>query len=462
MATTSSLSALSSSIATTDLNQNNTIATLATTASLNALSSSIAVTDLDQNNRLTTIEGRYATTGSNTFVGTETISGSVVIEGSGNTALNVNGGNSLFSGSIIINGSTPSGSKFLFFSNASGSLGASITHIPSAIPSLSISAGAISGSVSIGTLQSGINTLFGDTKLTGSAHNITGSLGIRGNVQMTGSFTQTGSLTVSGSSHKIVGDTTLTGTFNQTGSLSVTGSVNILNSSFNSFRTNGGAVITGSVSIGEANSTQKVITFASASIPGALISYDRIGPSGTDAGGKFVFNSNTNNGVIEIGGGIGQSGSVLTINKNTGRTVLFSSSSLSIENPITTITGSLSVNGSSTFTGSIIQTGSVQGNVNALSISSNTASLNLNDANFFTLQLVSGSATHINPTNIKAGQTVSIFVNTVGAGTVTFPSSVKQISGSLYVPTTGTGLDILTLVSKDTSSLYLVNAKNFV
>ena len=128
----------------------------------------------------------------------------------------------------------------------------------------------------------------------------------------------------------------------------------------------------------------------------------------------------------------------------------------------TTVTGSVNINGTSTFTGSIIQTGSVNGNVNALTITSNTASLNLNDGNFFTLQLVSGSATHLNPSNIKPGQTVSVFVNTTGSATMTFPSSIKQISGSAYVPTTSTGLDVVTLISKDASSLYLVNAKNFI
>jgi hypothetical protein len=86
----------------------------------------------------------------------------------------------------------------------------------------------------------------------------------------------------------------------------------------------------------------------------------------------------------------------------------------------------------------------------------------LNDGDFFNLQLVSGSATHLNPSNIKPGQTVSIFVNTIGSATMTFPSSVKQISGSSYVPSTTTGIDILTLISKDSSNLYLVNAKNFV
>jgi hypothetical protein len=43
------------------------------------LSSSIAVTDLSQNNRLNTIESRYATTGSNSFLGTQNITGSLYI-----------------------------------------------------------------------------------------------------------------------------------------------------------------------------------------------------------------------------------------------------------------------------------------------------------------------------------------------------------------------------------------------
>ena len=116
--------------------------------------------------------------------------------------------------------------------------------------------------------------------------------------------------------------------------------------------------------------------------------------------------------------------------------------------------------GSAVITGSLALTGSAVGNVNALSISSQTASLNLNDGNFFTLQLVSGSVTRIEPSNIKAGQTVNILLSTTGSGTVTFSTSVKQISGSSYIPTTTTSKDIITLVSFDATSLYLVAAKN--
>ena len=124
------------------------------------------------------------------------------------------------------------------------------------------------------------------------------------------------------------------------------------------------------------------------------------------------------------------------------------------------ISSSFPYTGSAIITGSLVMTGSASGNVNALSISSQTASLNLNDGNFFTLQLVSGSVTRIEPSNIKAGQTVNILLSTTGSGTVTFPTSVKQISGSSYIPTTTTSKDIITLVSFDATSLYLVAAKN--
>ena len=47
-------------------------------SSIGTLSSSIALTDVSQSNRLTTIEGNYATTGSNLFKGSQTISGSII------------------------------------------------------------------------------------------------------------------------------------------------------------------------------------------------------------------------------------------------------------------------------------------------------------------------------------------------------------------------------------------------
>jgi hypothetical protein len=127
-----------------------------------------------------------------------------------------------------------------------------------------------------------------------------------------------------------------------------------------------------------------------------------------------------------------------------------------------TMTGSLNVNGLSTFLQSTVLSGSIRGEVNALSISSNTASLNCALDNFFTLQLVSGSNTFINPSNILPGQTINLRINTTGSATVSFPSSVLQSSGSAYVPTTTTGVDVVTFISFDATSLLLSNVKNLV
>ena len=122
----------------------------------------------------------------------------------------------------------------------------------------------------------------------------------------------------------------------------------------------------------------------------------------------------------------------------------------------TNVSGSLNIIGSTTITGS------VQGNVNSLSVLSNTASLDLNTGNFFELQLIASQDIRIEPSNIKPGQTINIKINTEGSGTVSFPTSVKEVSGSPYVPTTTTGTDIITLVSFDSSDLYLANIKNLV
>ena len=147
------------------------------------------------------------------------------------------------------------------------------------------------------------------------------------------------------------------------------------------------------------------------------------------------------------------------LNSNTSSFVLNSQTSSFI---ISTQTGSLATTGSVTFTGNQIVTGSTRGNVTALSIASNTASIDLSVGNFFTLQLVPGSNTYINPSNILPGQTSILTLSTTGSATVSWPSSVKQPSGSAYIPTTTAGTDIITLASVNTSSLYVVSIKNMI
>jgi hypothetical protein len=118
--------------------------------------------------------------------------------------------------------------------------------------------------------------------------------------------------------------------------------------------------------------------------------------------------------------------------------------------------GNVTVTGKSALNGQVSQT------VGALTIVGTTASLDLSTGNFFTLTLV-GGATNINPTNITTGQTTTILITSTDGATVTFPTSVKQPSGSSYIPTSTAGAkDILTLISYDTTNVYIANVKNLI
>jgi hypothetical protein len=110
----------------------------------------------------------------------------------------------------------------------------------------------------------------------------------------------------------------------------------------------------------------------------------------------------------------------------------------------------------------VMVSGSLSGNVVSASIASDTASFNFNQGNFFT-SLVSGS-TNFDITNPEPGQTVNVLLTTAGTGaSASFSSNVKQVSGSVYTPTSTDGAkDILTFISWDASSVYLANVKNLI
>jgi len=164
--------------------------------------------------------------------------------------------------------------------------------------------------------------------------------------------------------------------------------------------------------------------------------------------------ANTNDIVFAVGTGTAAGSRRTGLHITTGSIVNVSGSLNVIGNQ--TNSGSLIVSGSATITGS------VQGNVLPLTVSSNTASLNLNNGNFYELSLTGSQDIRIEPSNIKPGQTINIKLNTTGSGTVSFPTSVKQPSGSAYVPTTAVGTDIITMVSFDTTNLFVANVKNLI
>ena len=116
---------------------------------------------------------------------------------------------------------------------------------------------------------------------------------------------------------------------------------------------------------------------------------------------------------------------------------------------------------SNTFSGSQTITGSVNGNVENISIASSTASIDCSQGNFFTLTLPTGS-THLTATNIIPGQTVSVRVTTQSNTTASIDSStIKMLGASGYTPTQTGSEDILTFVSFDSSFLYGVVGRFF-
>lgn len=128
-------------------------------------------------------------------------------------------------------------------------------------------------------------------------------------------------------------------------------------------------------------------------------------------------------------------------------------------------TGSYATTGSNTFIGDQVFSGSVQGDVHAITIASNTASIDCSQGNFFTLEQSSAVDTHLVATNITGGRTITLRINKTNSGaTVSYNTgSIKFPSGFGYSITDGVNKqDVITFVTFDTSAVYAVNAKNFV
>jgi len=184
----------------------------------------------------------------------------------------------------------------------------------------------------------------------------------------------------------------------------------------------------------------------------------------TDTSSLATTGSNTFNGAQVITGSLVVTGSVTATSFTGSYTGSFTGDGSGLTNlPVPSInTSSLATTGSNTFNGAQVITGSLAGNVVAVSVASSTGSIDLNAGNFFTITLDSGSTTHFNVTNVKAGQTANILVNTNTNSTASFSGNVRQVTGSLYIPSVSGSRDVLTLVSWDTSSAYLAHLKRLV
>jgi hypothetical protein len=115
------------------------------------------------------------------------------------------------------------------------------------------------------------------------------------------------------------------------------------------------------------------------------------------------------------------------------------------------------------FTANQTITGSAKGRVSALTAVSSTASIDCSSGNFFTFAIPTATTTLMNPTNVQAGQTISIrMTQPATTGSVRWPSNVKyNTAGAPFTGSAvGGAVDVVTFVTFDTTTLYLAGIKN--
>jgi len=126
--------------------------------------------------------------------------------------------------------------------------------------------------------------------------------------------------------------------------------------------------------------------------------------------------------------------------------------------------GLFEASGQSKFTNGLEVTGSIAQEPTSITIASATASIDFSQSNIQTLTLASGTATHLEATNMKAGQSVLVEITQDGtsAGTVTIDGSITFPGGTDYSPTTTLGgKDVLTLVSFDGTTARAAGQNDF-
>lgn len=326
---------------------------------------------------------------------------------------------------------------------------------------------------------------------------------INGNLEVSGSQRNTGSLFVSNeiSSSTINGIGNVT-SFSQSLSSQLTDIQNYTSSLRAAFTASGvDTIFTNNITasnIEVRNNLNVVGTITANKIVTLIESSSIIFSSGSNILGDSILDTQTLNGDVIMSGSASLTGSMgITNNLNVLGNI--SSSTISGIGNVTTFsqsvdsrldgieanyatTGSNSFNGNQTITGSLTISssadidlnvignstfsGSVRGVVNALTVTSNTASMNCSLGNFFTVTLPSASATLINPSNILPGETISLRVTQAAsgtAGTISFPTTIKFATLAPYVAsTTNNSVDIVTFISFDSSSLYAASVKTLI
>ena len=147
----------------------------------------------------------------------------------------------------------------------------------------------------------------------------------------------------------------------------------------------------------------------------------------------------------------------------------FTQSTISRLDLISSFTASYATTGSNRFignqniTGSLTITGSAFGNVVALSITSNTASMDLNLGNYFTLTLANTATTHISASNVQPGVSATLVITTGTNSSASLAPTMLQPSGSAYSATNGSAKkDVLSIVAVASGVPFVVSTKNMI
>ena len=207
--------------------------------------------------------------------------------------------------------------------------------------------------------------------------------------------------------------------------------------------------------------------------PLGIVTKEGAGGSGRglilNAGPAFLPNIQT--GYTWVGNGTNQPTAVATssfVNINQTGSFATTGSNSFVGNQ--TISGSLILSSSAVvelkIVGGLEITGSVSTQPIALSVTSNTASIDFSKGSIFTLTLPSSSVkTYITASNLIPGQTANLLVTQASAlsGSIQWATAFKFPSGSSYTGSAViSAVDLVSFITVNNSTIYSVGAQNLI
>jgi hypothetical protein len=98
-----------------------------------------------------------------------------------------------------------------------------------------------------------------------------------------------------------------------------------------------------------------------------------------------------------------------------------------------------------------------------MSITSNTASMDLSRGNYFTLTLADTATTHISASNVQPGVSATLVITTGTNSSASLAPTMLQPSGSAYSATNGSAKkDVLSIVAVASGVPFVVSTKNMI